>query len=56
VRVAQAPLHVVIGGLLVWRFVDGARTPMVLLLGLAFAGFGGYRLWQIKRALDGERR
>ncbi len=50
-RIALAPLHVVVGASLVWRFVAGARTPMVLVLGLLFVAFGVYRLALVARAL-----
>jgi hypothetical protein len=54
-RMAMAPMHVAIGGSLVWRWLDGARTPMVLVLGLLFVAFGIYRLTLITRALKDRR-
>ncbi len=50
VRIALAPLHVIIGGVLVERFVTSVRTPMVLVLGLGFMAFGVYKLVLIRRA------
>ncbi len=50
-RIALAPLHVLVGASLVWRFAAGARTPMVLVLGLSFVAFGVYRLTLVARAL-----
>jgi hypothetical protein len=50
-RMALAPLHVLIGCTLVRRFFTGARTPMVLVLGLLFVAFGLYRVTLIARAL-----
>jgi len=55
VRMALAPLHIVIGGTLVYRWAVGVRTPMVLVLGLSFVAFGLYRLTLIARALKGRR-
>lgn len=54
-RIAMAPLHVAIGGSLVWKWIAGARTPMVLVLGLLFVAFGVYRLTLIARALKDRR-
>jgi hypothetical protein len=54
-RMAMAPLHVAIGGSLVWRWLAGARTPMVLVLGILFVAFGIYRLTLISRALKDRR-
>jgi hypothetical protein len=55
VRIAMAPLHVVIGGALIVQFVRGLETdqstPMVLVLGIAFVAFGIYRLALIRKAL-----
>jgi hypothetical protein len=55
IRIAMAPAHVMIGGTLVYQWAAGARTPMVLVLGLLFVAFGVYRLTLIRRALR-ERR
>lgn len=55
-RIAMAPFHVVIGGGLVYQWAAGARTPMVLVLGLLFVVFGVYRLMLITRALKGRLR
>jgi hypothetical protein len=50
-RIALAPLHLVIGSVLVSDFVRDRRAPMVLVLGLLFIAFGFYRLALIRRAL-----
>jgi hypothetical protein len=50
-RMGLAPFHLVIGGVLIARFVEGARNPMVLVLGVAFVVFGVYRLALIRRGL-----
>ena len=50
VRIALMPLHVLVGGWLIARFVAGARTPMVLVLGVAFVAYGGYKLTLVRRA------
>jgi hypothetical protein len=50
-RIAMAPFHLAIGGGLIWQFIAGARTPMVLVMGLLFVAFGVYRLMLITRAL-----
>jgi hypothetical protein len=50
-RIALAPLHLVVGGSLIVRFVSGARTPMVLVLGVSFVAFGLYRLALVRRGL-----
>ncbi len=54
-RFALAPLHLVVGGVLVYRFAMGARTPMVLVLGLGFCAFGIYKLALIRRGLQAWR-
>jgi hypothetical protein len=51
VRIALAPLHVVVGGVLIYRFATDARSPMVLVLGVAWAAFGIYKLALIRRGL-----
>jgi hypothetical protein len=53
-RMALAPLHVVIGGVLIEKFAAGARTPMVLVLGVAFVTYGLYKLALIRRGLRGD--
>ncbi|MDB4970750.1 MAG: hypothetical protein JWN44_6439 [Myxococcales bacterium] len=54
-RIAMAPFHVVIGGTMIWQFIAGTRTPMLLVMGLLFVVFGGYRLALIRRALGARR-
>lgn len=54
-RIAMAPFHVVIGGVMIEKFLDGARTPMVLVMGILFVAFGVYRLTLIARALKDRR-
>jgi hypothetical protein len=54
-RIAMAPIHLAIGGSFIWQFIAGARTPMVLVMGILFVAFGAYRLMLITRALK-ERR
>ena len=54
-RMLMAPLHVVIGGVMVEKFFAGARTPMVLIMGVLFVAFGVYRLTLIARALKDRR-
>jgi hypothetical protein len=51
VRIALAPIHLVVGGFLIRAWWRGPSTPMVLALGIAFIAFGGYRLAQVRRAL-----
>lgn len=51
IRIGLAPLHLLLGGVLCARFVRGARTPMVLVLGLLFVAYGVYRLALIRKAL-----
>jgi hypothetical protein len=55
VRIALAPLHVLVGAALVYHFVIGPRTPMVAVLGVLFIAFGVYRITLIRRALKSER-
>jgi hypothetical protein len=55
IRIAITPLYIVIGGVLVYDFVRVQRAPMVLVLGLLFIAFGGYRLALIRRGLRGRR-
>jgi hypothetical protein len=50
-RIALAPLHVLIGGVLLHDFAKGPRAPMVLVLGVAFVAFGVYRLALVWRGL-----
>ena len=52
-RIALAPLHALIGALLLYRFAtDGeARIWPVALLGVAWSLFGAYRITQVRRAL-----
>ncbi len=50
-RIALAPLHLALGVALVVKFARGARTPMVLVLGLAFVAFGVYKLALIRKGL-----
>jgi hypothetical protein len=50
-RIGLAPLHLIVGGGLIARFVEGARTPMVLVLGVGFVAFGVYRLVLVRRGL-----
>jgi hypothetical protein len=50
-RIAMAPFHLVIGGSMIWKFVAGTRTPMLLVMGVLFVAFGVYRLTLITRAL-----
>jgi hypothetical protein len=53
VRIALSPLYLVIGGKLVAAWVGGARTPLVLVMGLSFVAYGAYRFFLIRRALQG---
>ena len=53
VRIALAPLHLVIGAVLLYDFGHDRRAPMVLVLGLLFIAFGIYRLALIRRGLQG---
>jgi len=50
-RIGLAPLHILLGAVLCVRFFRGARTPMVLVLGLAFIAYGLYRLALVRRGL-----
>jgi hypothetical protein len=52
-RIALAPLHVVIGAVLIRDYTHDRRAPLVLVLGLLFVAFGIYRLLLIRRALQG---
>jgi hypothetical protein len=54
-RIALAPFHVIVGGGLCWKWWQGARTPMVLVLGLLFIAYGAYRLILVRRSLKGGR-
>jgi tellurite resistance protein TehA-like permease len=36
---------IVLGGVILWRTVPIAISPPAILIGLAFIGFGVYRLW-----------
>jgi hypothetical protein len=53
VRVALSPLYVAIGAKLTAAWVGGARTPLVLVMGLSFVAYGVYRLLLVRRALQG---
>ncbi len=50
-RIALAPLHVVVGGVLIYRFAADTRAPMVLVLGVAWAAFGVYKVALIRKGL-----
>jgi len=54
-RIALAPAHIVVGGALVAQFVRGARTPMVLVLGMLLIAYGFYRVALVYRALKGRK-
>jgi hypothetical protein len=55
IRIALAPAHLALGAALVWQFVRGARTPMVLVMRLLFIAYGGYRVALIRRSLRKRR-
>jgi hypothetical protein len=50
-RIALAPIHVAVGGTLLYQYWLGPRTPMVAILGVLFTLFGGYRITLIYKAL-----
>jgi hypothetical protein len=50
-RMALAPMHLVVGATLVRTYVTEGRVALVGLLGLLFLLFGGYRIYLIARAL-----
>lgn len=54
-RIALAPLHVAVGGVLIYHFVADTRTPMVLAVGVGFIAFGIYKLALIRRGLKARR-
>ena len=49
-RIALAPLHLGVGGSILWSWAK-VGTPMLLVLGLSFVGFGAYRIALVTRAL-----
>lgn len=51
VRIALAPLHIVLGAAILWQFAAGVRALPVLLVGLSFVGYGVYKLLLVRRAL-----
>ncbi len=44
IRIALMPMHLLVGTLLIYRFIQGPRTPMVLVLGILLILYGTYRL------------
>ena len=44
-RLALGALAIVLGIVILWRTVSIAISPPAILVGLAFIGFGAYRLW-----------
>jgi hypothetical protein len=56
IRIALAPLHIVVGGALVAQFIRGPRTPMVLVLGVLLAAYGFYRLALVRRGFKNRDR
>ena len=44
-RLALGALALVLGIVILWRTVSIAISPPAILVGLAFIGFGAYRLW-----------
>jgi len=44
-RLALGVVAIVLGGVILWRTVPIAISPPAILIGLAFIGFGVYRLW-----------
>ena len=50
-RIALAPLHILVGGVLLYDFAHDRRAPLVLVLGLLFVAFGIYRLVLVRRGL-----
>ena len=44
-RLALGALALVLGIVILWRTVQIAISPPAVLIGLAFIGFGAYRLW-----------
>lgn len=55
VRIALAPLHLLLGLALLLQFARGARAPMVAVLGLLFAAFGVYKIRLVWRAVARHR-
>ena len=44
-RIALGAAALVLGVVILWRTVSVAISPPAILVGLAFIGFGVYRLW-----------
>jgi len=44
-RLALGPVILLLGILILWRTLPLGVTPQALVVGLAFIGFGAYRLW-----------
>jgi hypothetical protein len=44
-RLALGAAAIVLGVVILWRTVPVAISPPAILIGLAFIGFGVYRLW-----------
>ena len=56
IRIALAPLHLFLGAALVYRYVQGIHTPLVLCIGGLFVAFGLYKIRLVSRALAAHRR
>ena len=54
IRIALAPLHLGVGGSILWSWSQ-TGTPMLLVLGLSFVAFGAYRIALVVRALRGPK-
>jgi hypothetical protein len=50
-RIALAPLHLVVGGALLRTYLLEGQVALVGLLGVLFLLFGGYRITLVVRAL-----
>jgi uncharacterized membrane protein HdeD (DUF308 family) len=44
-RLALGVVAIVVGIIILWRTVPVAISPPAILVGVAFIGFGVYRLW-----------
>ena len=44
-RIALGAVAIVLGVVILWRTVSIAISPPAILVGLAFVGFGVYRVW-----------
>ena len=44
-KLALGVIAIALGAVILWRTIPAAISPPALMIGIAFIGFGVYRLW-----------